>query len=52
MKLIVKIRKPRKPFALDCSRRKGGSHRRCKSTLRQEARVTLRRELDRLVASP
>lgn len=52
MKLIVKVRKPRNPFALDCARRKAGSHRRRESTLRLEARVTLRRELDRLVASP
>lgn len=52
MKLIVKIPKPRNPFALDGARRKAGSHRRRNAALRQEARVTLRRELDRLVASP
>lgn len=47
MKLTLKSRKPRNPFAMAAHSRVAGAHRRPETTGRQQARRELRAELAR-----
>ncbi len=53
MKLTLKTAaKPRNPFVMAASRRNAGSHRKGAGALRQQARRSLRLEIERAKPSP
>jgi hypothetical protein len=50
--MTVTARKPRNPFVVASLRRKAGAHGVAGGAARRQARVALRREVDRLELSP
>jgi hypothetical protein len=48
MKMTLKARKPRNPLVAAAMRRQAGRHGQTVGALRQQSRIALRREVDRL----
>ncbi len=52
MKITLKTTKPRNPFVMAAARRSAGAHRAGSGSRRQQERLSLRQEVERLRPSP